>query len=96
MVWELTLACDQRCTHCGSRAAEARADELTTAEALGVVDELAAMGTRELALIGGEAYLHPGVLDVVAAAHAHAIRVWLSRHVVNDRSRNRDGLTADL
>ena len=21
VVWELTLACDQRCTHCGSRAA---------------------------------------------------------------------------
>ena len=28
VVWELTLACDQRCAHCGSRAAEARPDEL--------------------------------------------------------------------
>ena len=26
VVWELTLACDQPCTHCGSRAGDARAD----------------------------------------------------------------------
>ena len=78
VVWELTLACDQRCTHCGSRAADARPDELTTAEALGVVDVLAALGTRELALIGGEAYLHPGFLDVAAAAHARGLRVTLT------------------
>src|SRR4051812_7068489 len=27
VVWELTLACDQPCTHCGSRAGDARANE---------------------------------------------------------------------
>ena len=88
VVWELTLACDQRCTHCGSRAAEARPDELTTAEALDVVDQLAALGTRELALIGGEAYLHPGLLDVVAAASARGLRVTMTT--------GGRGLTAEL
>jgi radical SAM protein with 4Fe4S-binding SPASM domain len=78
VVWELTLACDQRCAHCGSRAAEARADELTKLEALGVVRQLAEMGTRELTLIGGEAYLHPGLIDVVSAAHAAQIRVTMT------------------
>ena len=78
VVWELTLACDQRCAHCGSRAAEARPDELTTAEALDVVAQLAALGTRELALIGGEAYLHPGLVDVVAAAAARGLRVTMT------------------
>jgi radical SAM protein with 4Fe4S-binding SPASM domain len=73
-VWELTLACDQRCTHCGSRADDARANELTTDEALRVVRELAEMGTREVALIGGEAYLHAGFLDVVAAIRAADMR----------------------
>ncbi len=67
VVWELTLRCDHACTHCGSRAAVAREDELTTAEAVRVVDELAALGAREVVLIGGEAYLHPGFLEVVAA-----------------------------
>ena len=67
VVWELTLRCDHACTHCGSRAGVARADELTTAEALDTVTQLAAMGAREVVLIGGEAYLHDGFLDVVRA-----------------------------
>lgn len=67
VVWELTLRCDQPCTHCGSRAGEARARELSTAQALDVVRQLAALGTREVVLIGGEAYLHPGVHEVLSA-----------------------------
>ena len=75
VVWELTLKCDQRCVHCGSRAAEARSDELTTTEALDLVRQLAAMAPKEITLIGGEAYLHPGFLEVVAAIRAAGIRV---------------------
>ncbi|MGZ5971002.1 MAG: hypothetical protein ACXWP4_25205, partial [Polyangiales bacterium] len=37
-VWELTLACDLACRHCGSRAGRARPDELSTEEALDLVD----------------------------------------------------------
>ena len=74
VVWELTLACDQPCTHCGSRAGDARADELSTDEALGVVAQLAAVGAREVVLIGGEAYLHEGFLDIVAALARAGIR----------------------
>ena len=66
-VWELTLRCDQFCTHCGSRAGDARDVELSTEEALGVVQQLAEMGTKDVVLIGGEAYLHPGFLEVVRA-----------------------------
>src|SRR3954465_7925481 len=67
VVWGLTLACDQPCTHCGSRAGDARPTELSTDAALKIVDQLAAAGAREVVLIGGEAYLHPGFLDIVAA-----------------------------
>lgn len=74
VVWELTLACDQLCTHCGSRAGEARPDELTTAQALDVVEQLARMKAWEVTLIGGEAYLHPGFLDVIRALRKHGIR----------------------
>jgi radical SAM protein with 4Fe4S-binding SPASM domain len=88
VVWELTLACDQRCTHCGSRAAQARSNELSTTEALGVIRELQALGTREVSLIGGEAYLHPGFLDVLAALRAAGI-------AANMTTGGR-GLTAEL
>lgn len=67
VVWELTLKCDLACRHCGSRAGKARPSELSTAEALDVVRQLADMGTREVTLIGGEAYLHEGWLDVARA-----------------------------
>ena len=66
VVWELTLRCDHACTHCGSRAGVARDVELSTEEALGVVDQLAAAGAREVVLIGGEAYLHEGFLELHA------------------------------
>jgi radical SAM protein with 4Fe4S-binding SPASM domain len=56
-VWELTLACDLACGHCGSRAGKARHDELTTEESLDLVDQLAELGVIEVVLIGGEAYL---------------------------------------
>lgn len=74
VVWELTLKCDQPCTHCGSRAGDARPSELTTEEALRVVEQLAAMRAKEVVLIGGEAYLHPGFLDIIAALRQAGVR----------------------
>jgi radical SAM protein with 4Fe4S-binding SPASM domain len=66
-VWEITLRCNLSCSHCGSRAGAPRRDELTTAEALDLIDQLAAAGIREVALIGGEAYLRADWLDLAAA-----------------------------
>ena len=65
-IWEITLACDTACAHCGSRAGRARADELRTDECLRLVDELSALGVREVTLIGGEVYLRADWLQIVA------------------------------
>jgi radical SAM protein with 4Fe4S-binding SPASM domain len=59
-VWELTLACNMRCLHCGSRAGRARANELTVDECLPVADELLALGCRQVTFIGGEVFLYEG------------------------------------
>ncbi len=56
-VWEITLACDLGCKHCGSRAGKARPAELSTEQALDVVAQLHEAGVRDVVLIGGEAYL---------------------------------------
>jgi radical SAM protein with 4Fe4S-binding SPASM domain len=66
-VWELTLACDQKCAHCGPRAGERRPDELTTEECLAVVRELKELGCGEVVLIGGEAYLRNDFILVIRA-----------------------------
>lgn len=67
VVWELTQACDHACGHCGSRSGRAMDGELSTREALGLVDQMADLGVKEVTLIGGEAYLHPGFLEVARA-----------------------------
>jgi radical SAM protein with 4Fe4S-binding SPASM domain len=56
-VWEITLRCNLSCVHCGSRAGLARDNELTTSEALALVQQLADIGIGEVTLLGGEAYL---------------------------------------
>ncbi len=53
-VWELTLACNQRCGHCGSKAGTPRPDELSTSECLQVVRSLANLGCEVITLSGGE------------------------------------------
>ncbi|MBN2361989.1 MAG: radical SAM protein [Deltaproteobacteria bacterium] len=53
-VWELTLACNLRCGHCGSRAGRPRPDELDTAECFDLVRSLARLGCQVITLSGGE------------------------------------------
>ena len=57
--WELTLACNLRCRHCGSDAGRARADELTLQEALNICDQLPPLLVQEVNFTGGEPLLHP-------------------------------------
>ncbi|KMN81432.1 Y-X(10)_GDL-associated radical SAM protein [Chromobacterium alkanivorans] len=73
VVWEITLACDLKCLHCGSRAGHRRPNELSTAECLEVIDALAALGTREITLIGGEAYLRKDWTQLIRAIRGHGM-----------------------
>jgi radical SAM protein with 4Fe4S-binding SPASM domain len=54
IAWELTLACNLRCRHCGSAAGLPRADELTLKEALAICEQLPALLVREVDFTGGE------------------------------------------
>ncbi len=54
VVWELTLACNLRCGHCGSRAGRALPDEMDTAECLDAVRQLHELGCELITLSGGE------------------------------------------
>ncbi len=66
VVWEITNACNLRCVHCESAAGSPRDGELDTAEALGLVDDLAALGCREINLSGGEPLLREDWPAIVA------------------------------
>jgi radical SAM protein with 4Fe4S-binding SPASM domain len=77
VVWEITLACDLACQHCGSRAGRRRRDELNTLECLDLVGQMAELGTREVGLIGGEAYLRKDWTQIVAAVRAAGMECGL-------------------
>lgn len=70
-VWEITLACDLACRHCGSRAGRGRPDELSTEECLDLVDQMAELGVREVSLIGGEAYLREDWIEILRRIRSH-------------------------
>lgn len=55
--WEITLACNMKCMHCGSAAGKKRDNELTTQEALDLCDDLKELGTGLITLMGGEPFL---------------------------------------
>lgn len=79
-VWEITLACNLSCRHCGSRAGRAREDELSTAECLEVVGQLADLGGELLTLSGGE----PLIRDDWEAIAREGVRRGLAVNLVSN------------
>lgn len=82
-VWEITLACDQRCVHCGSRAGKARKDELNTEECLDVARQLGDLGVGEVTLVGGEAYLRNDFILIVNELRALGMSVTMTTGGLN-------------
>jgi len=59
LLWELTLRCNCRCTHCAAGGGRPRTNELETEAALEVCEQIAALGVPSVCLMGGEALLRP-------------------------------------
>ena len=58
VVWEITLRCNLNCLHCGSNAdLNKRPKELTTEEALDLIEQLSDLGCRRIVLSGGEPFM---------------------------------------
>ena len=69
VVWETTLKCNMNCMHCGSSAGQKRKKELTTKQGLQLCDDLHALHTKIISLMGGEPFLRDDW-----AVFAHHIR----------------------
>ena len=54
VVWDFTHKCNLNCKHCYSNSGAVQEEELSTAEAVNVVDQLADAGVTALAFSGGE------------------------------------------
>ncbi len=80
--WNITQRCNLRCPHCYLAAGEAGENELTTAEALDLIDQMAAAGTEMLVLSGGEPLLREDVFDLARHAAGRGIMVVLGTNGV--------------
>jgi radical SAM protein with 4Fe4S-binding SPASM domain len=73
--WNLTKKCNLRCPHCYMEAGARAEYELSTAECLGLIDELKLLGSEMLILTGGEPLLRRDIYDI--ARYASGQGLWV-------------------
>lgn len=78
--WNITDRCNLSCTHCynASGPASSTEGELTTAEAMAVIDDLAAMGVPLILFTGGEPLLRDDLFDLARHAREKGLKMALS------------------
>lgn len=86
--WISTQACNLRCTYCYQDATVARSDELSTTEALAMVDQVAASGARTLVITGGEPFSRRDLRTVAEHSRSIGLRtnVITNGHYITERT----------
>ena len=78
LTWELTYACNLACVHCLSSSGRRDPDELTTAEAIALLDQLRALQVFYVNIGGGEPMIRSDFFELIGYATAHGIGVKFS------------------
>jgi [mycofactocin precursor peptide]-tyrosine decarboxylase / 3-amino-5-[(4-hydroxyphenyl)methyl]-4,4-dimethylpyrrolidin-2-one synthase len=78
LTWEVSLACNLRCSHCLSASGEPARDELSTAEALDLVEQLHEQRVFQINFGGGEPFMRPDFEEILAACHNRGIMTCIS------------------
>ncbi len=78
LTWELTYACNLECVHCLSSSGRRDPDELTTAEAKHVLDQLRDLQVFYINLGGGEPMIRRDFFEIVEYSIAQGIGVKFS------------------
>jgi len=73
VVWDLTYACNLKCKHCYATAGKSLSDELTTEEALELIDRLERLGVTIIAFSGGEPLVRKDVFELTRYASEKGI-----------------------
>jgi len=78
VVWNVTKRCNLKCIHCYAFACNNISNELTTSEALAVIDDLAEMNVSLLLISGGEPLLRKDIFELAKYAKLKGIKCALS------------------
>jgi MoaA/NifB/PqqE/SkfB family radical SAM enzyme len=84
---EITGLCNLNCRHCyAGSSPQGTHGDMSDADWLRVMDELGAMGVRDVQFIGGEPTLHPGLPRFVRYALGKGMRVEVFSNLTHVRS----------
>ena len=84
IVWNVCRHCDMSCPHCYAAAAyRPSREDLDTAEAVALLDDMAACGVRVVIFSGGEPMLRPDLLELMTHAAEIGIAPQLSSNGVH-------------
>ncbi|WP_438444626.1 radical SAM protein [Gorillibacterium sp. sgz5001074] len=79
VVWSVTRSCNLKCMHCYANSENKKYEgELTTEEALGLIDEMAAMKVPVILFSGGEPLVRPDIFELAEYAIGKGIRITFS------------------
>jgi len=78
LTWEVSLACNLRCSHCLSSSGTPAEGELTTAEALDLVEQVYKARVFQINFGGGEPFMRPDFEEILAACHNRGIMTCIS------------------
>jgi mycofactocin biosynthetic radical S-adenosylmethionine protein MftC len=78
LTWELTYACNLQCIHCLSSSGRRDPRELSTAEAMGLVDQFADMQIFYVNIGGGEPTMRGDFFDLVSYSVSRGVGVKFS------------------
>ncbi|MBN2206072.1 MAG: radical SAM protein [Candidatus Aminicenantes bacterium] len=91
LFWNVTYACNFACPVCFTDAGRRVEDELSPAEALAIADAIGEAGVRDVLISGGEPFLRPGLLDLLARMSGQGIslRIATNGTLLNDDTLKR-------
>ena len=78
VVWNVTSRCNLKCMHCYAATDGGVQADLSTDEALALIDDLAAFGVPVLLFSGGEPLVRPDILTLARHAVGKGLRVVFS------------------
>jgi len=79
VVWNITRACNLKCVHCYNDSGACKAgDELSTAEAKGVIDDLVQFGVPSVLFSGGEPLMRTDLFELIGYAVERGVRAVIS------------------
>src|SRR5512144_2392730 len=78
VVWDFTHKCNLACKHCYSNSGAGKEEELSTEQALRVVDQLADAGVTAVAFSGGEPLTRKDFFEVARYASERGLYVSLA------------------